>query len=259
MTPQLRTDKGDNALLLIDLGAGHNALGATALTQVYRQLGDKPADVRNVQQLAGFFNAMQRLVADQHLLAYHDRSDGGLLVTLAEMAFAGHCGVTVDIQSLGNDALAALFNEELGAVIQVRAEQRADVEKLLADHGLANCVHYLGRAVAGDTFDIRSGTDVVYSEKRSTLRLWWAETSWQMQRLRDNPDCADQEHQAKQDESDPGLNVKLTFDPAEDIAAPFILKQARPKLLCCGSRALTLTLRWPRLSTVPGLMRSTFI
>lgn len=80
-----------------------------------------------------------------------------------------------------------------------------------------------------------------------------------MQRLRDNPDCADQEHQAKQDESDPGLNVKLTFDPAEDIAAPFILKQARPKLLCCGSRALTLTLRWPRLSTVPGLMRSTFI
>ncbi|AIN14133.1 phosphoribosylformylglycinamidine synthase [Yersinia pseudotuberculosis] len=230
VTPQLRTDKGDNALLLIDLGAGHNALGATALTQVYRQLGDKPADVRNVQQLAGFFNAMQRLVADQHLLAYHDRSDGGLLVTLAEMAFAGHCGVTVDIQSLGNDALAALFNEELGAVIQVRAEQRADVEKLLADHGLANCVHYLGRAVAGDTFDIRSGTDVVYSEKRSTLRLWWAETSWQMQRLRDNPDCADQEHQAKQDESDPGLNVKLTFDPAEDIAAPFILKQARPKV-----------------------------
>ncbi len=230
VTPQLRTDKGDNALLLIDLGAGHNALGATALTQVYRQLGDKPADVRNVQQLAGFFNAMQCLVADQHLLAYHDRSDGGLLVTLAEMAFAGHCGVTVDIQSLGNDALAALFNEELGAVIQVRAEQRADVEKLLADHGLANCVHYLGRAVAGDTFDIRSGTDVVYSEKRSTLRLWWAETSWQMQRLRDNPDCADQEHQAKQDESDPGLNVKLTFDPAEDIAAPFILKQARPKV-----------------------------
>ncbi|WP_145505155.1 phosphoribosylformylglycinamidine synthase [Yersinia alsatica] len=230
VTPQLRTDKGDNALLLIDLGAGHNALGATALTQVYRQLGDKPADVRDVQQLAGFFNAMQRLVADQALLAYHDRSDGGLLVTLAEMAFAGHCGVQADIHALGDDALAALFNEELGAVIQVRAEQQAAVEKVLADHGLANCVHYLGRAVAGDTFDIRSGTEVVYSEKRSTLRLWWAETTWQMQRLRDNPDCADQEHQAKQDERDPGLNVKLTFDPAEDIAAPYIIKQARPKV-----------------------------
>ncbi|WP_145591384.1 phosphoribosylformylglycinamidine synthase [Yersinia rochesterensis] len=230
VTPQLRTDKGDNSLLLIDLGAGHNALGATALTQVYRQLGDKPADVRDVQQLAGFFNAMQRLVADQALLAYHDRSDGGLLVTLAEMAFAGHCGVQVDIQSLGDDALAALFNEELGAVIQVRAEQRAAVEKVLADHGLTNCVHYLGRAVEGDIFDIHRGTDLVYSEKRSTLRLWWAETTWQMQRLRDNPDCADQEHQAKQDERDPGLNVKLTFDPAEDIAAPYIIKQARPKV-----------------------------
>ncbi|WP_145517956.1 phosphoribosylformylglycinamidine synthase [Yersinia mollaretii] len=230
VTPQLRTDKGDNALLLIDLGAGHNALGATALTQVYRQLGDKPADVRDVQQLAGFFNAMQRLVADQALLAYHDRSDGGLLVTLAEMAFAGHCGIDVDIHSQGNDSLAALFNEELGAVIQVRAEQRAAVEKVLADHGLANCVHYLGRAVEGDSFAIRRGTEVVYHEKRSTLRLWWAETTWQMQRLRDNPDCADQEHQAKQDERDPGLNVKLTFDPAEDIAAPYIIKQARPKV-----------------------------
>ncbi|CNL62914.1 phosphoribosylformylglycinamidine synthase [Yersinia aleksiciae] len=230
VTPQLRTDKGDNALLLIDLGAGHNALGATALTQVYRQLGDKPADVRDVPQLAGFFNAMQRLVADQLLLAYHDRSDGGLLVTLAEMAFAGHCGIDVDIHSQGNDSLAALFNEELGAVIQVRADQRNAVEKILADHGLANCVHYLGRAVEGDTFDIRRGTEVVYSEKRSTLRLWWAETTWQMQRLRDNPDCADQEHQAKQDERDPGLNVKLTFDPAEDIAAPYIIKQVRPKV-----------------------------
>lgn len=164
VTPQLRTDKGDNALLLIDLGAGHNALGATALTQVYRQLGDKPADVRDVQQLAGFFNAMQRLVADQLLLAYHDRSDGGLLVTLAEMAFAGHCGIDVDIHSQGNDSLASLFNEELGAVIQVGAEQREAVEKVLAEHGLANCVHYLGRAVEGDTFAIRRGTELVYSE-----------------------------------------------------------------------------------------------
>ncbi|UZX69191.1 phosphoribosylformylglycinamidine synthase [Yersinia ruckeri] len=230
VTPQLRTDKGDTALLLIDLGAGHNALGATALAQVYRQLGDKPADVRNVQQLAGFFNAMQSLVATQTLLAYHDRSDGGLLVTLAEMAFAGHCGADIDIRALGDDALAALFNEELGAVIQIRAEQRAAVEQLFAEQGLAGCVHYLGQATAGDDFVIRRGSEKVYSEKRSTLRLWWAETTWQMQRLRDNPDCADQEHQAKQDEQDPGLKVKLTFDPQMDIAAPYILKLARPKV-----------------------------
>ncbi|MCS6053100.1 hypothetical protein LNO13_09830 [Klebsiella variicola subsp. variicola] len=116
VTPQLSTE--DNALLLIDLGKGHNALGATALAQVYRQLGDKPADVRDVAQLKGFWDAMQALVAQRKLLAYHDRSDGGLLVTLAEMAFTGHCGLEADIAALGDDRLAALFNEELGAVIQ---------------------------------------------------------------------------------------------------------------------------------------------
>ncbi|UAN60406.1 MULTISPECIES: phosphoribosylformylglycinamidine synthase [unclassified Serratia (in: enterobacteria)] len=230
VTPQLRTDKGDSALLLIDLGNGHNALGATALAQVYRQLGDKPADVRNVEQLAGFFNAMQQLVADRALLAYHDRSDGGLLVTLAEMAFAGHCGVEVDIQALGSDALAALFNEELGAVIQVPAAQLAAVQQVFAQHGLTDNVHHLGQALSGDRFVITSAGKPVYSESRSTLRTWWAETTWQMQRLRDNPECADQEHQAKQEERDPGLNVKLTFATDDDIAAPYIAKGARPKV-----------------------------
>jgi phosphoribosylformylglycinamidine synthase len=230
VTPELRTDKGDTSLLLIDLGAGHNALGATSLAQVYRQLGDKPADVRNVEQLAGFFNAMQTLVSEQKLLAYHDRSDGGLLVTLAEMAFAGHCGLTADIAKLGDSALAALFNEELGAVIQVRNDQRADVEQVLAKHGLADCTHFLGGVEQGDRFVITSGDKPVFSESRTTLRTWWAETTWQMQRLRDNPECADQEHEAKKDNSDPGLNVKLTFAPEEDIAAPYIATGARPKV-----------------------------
>ncbi|KOC88245.1 phosphoribosylformylglycinamidine synthase [Winslowiella iniecta] len=229
VTPQLQPQQ-DNALLLIDLGQGQNALGATALSQVYRQLGDKPADVRDAQQLAGFFNAIQTLVADEKLLAYHDRSDGGLLVTLAEMAFTGHCGVDVDIAALGSDALAALFNEELGAVIQVAAQDRALVEKVLADNGLAACVHYLGHAQTGDRFVIRSGDSAVYSESRTTLRTWWAETTWQMQRLRDNPQCADQEHDAKKDDNDPGLNVNLTFKPEDDIAAPFIATGARPKV-----------------------------
>ncbi|WP_165699576.1 phosphoribosylformylglycinamidine synthase [Chimaeribacter californicus] len=230
VTPQLRTDKGDSALLLVDLGNGRNALGATALAQVYRQLGDKTADVHDAHQLAGFFNAMQALVADEKLLAYHDRGDGGLLVTLAEMAFAGHCGLDADIQALGNDYLAALFNEELGAVIQVKAEQREAVEAVLAQHGLQACTHYLGRVTDGDRFVIRSGDKTVYSESRRTLRTWWAETTWQMQRLRDNPACADQEHQAKQEESDPGLNVNLTFAIDEDVAAPYIAKQTRPKV-----------------------------
>ncbi|WP_338574062.1 phosphoribosylformylglycinamidine synthase [Erwinia billingiae] len=229
VTPQLQPQQ-DNALLLIDLGKGINALGATALSQVYRQLGDKPADVRDAQQLAGFFNAMQVLVADGKLLAYHDRSDGGLLVTLAEMAFTGHCGVEADIAALGNDSLAALFNEELGAVIQVAAADRAQVEQVFAQHGLADCVHVLGKAVQGDRFVITSGDSAVYSESRTTLRTWWAETTWQMQRLRDNPACADQEHEAKKNDQDPGLNVALTFKPEEDIAAPYIATGARPKV-----------------------------
>ncbi|MFP2506768.1 phosphoribosylformylglycinamidine synthase [Buttiauxella gaviniae] len=228
VTPQLHTE--DNALLLIDLGVGHNALGATALSQVYRQLGDKPADVRSAEQLKGFFNAIQALVAEQKLLAYHDRSDGGLLVTLAEMAFAGHCGVEADIATLGSDHLAALFNEELGAVIQVKAADREAVEKTLADHGLADCVHFLGKAVVGDRFTLTADKHGVFSESRTTLRMWWAETTWQMQRLRDNPECADQEHEAKANDNDPGLNVKLSFDIKEDIAAPFIAKGARPKV-----------------------------
>ena len=228
VTPQLQTV--DNALLLIDLGKGVNALGATALSQVYRQLGDKPADVRDAQQLAGFYHAIQALVAEGKLLAYHDRSDGGLLVTLAEMAFTGHCGVEADIAALGSDSLAALFNEELGAVIQVAAADLAAVEQVFATHGLADCVHVLGQAVSGDRFTITSAGSAVYSESRTTLRTWWAETTWQMQRLRDNPACADQEHDAKKDDRDPGLNVALTFKPQEDIAAPFIATGARPKV-----------------------------
>nr|WP_024965404.1 phosphoribosylformylglycinamidine synthase [Pantoea sp. IMH] len=229
VTPELKPQQ-DNALLLIDLGKGVNALGATALSQVYRQLGDKPADVRDVAQLAGFFSAMQTLVADGKLLAYHDRSDGGLLVTLAEMAFAGHCGIEADIASLGSDPLAALFNEELGAVIQIAATDRDEAEQVFAANGLADCVHFLGCAQHGDRFTITSGDSTVYSESRTTLRTWWAETTWQMQRLRDNPACADQEHEAKKNDADPGLNVALSFKPEEDIAAPFIATGARPKV-----------------------------
>lgn len=228
VTPQLATV--DNALLLIDLGKGKNALGATALAQVYRQLGDVTADVRDVAQLKGFWESMQALVAEGKLLAWHDRSDGGLLVTLAEMAFAGHCGVNVDIAALGNDHLAALFNEELGGVIQVRATDRQAVEALLAANGLTDCVHYLGQATVGDRFVIAADSHPVFSESRTTLRMWWAETTWQMQRLRDNPECADQEHTAKANDNDPGLNVKLSFNINEDIAAPYIASGARPKV-----------------------------
>ncbi|HCH49683.1 MAG TPA: phosphoribosylformylglycinamidine synthase [Proteus sp.] len=229
VTPELSTQAG-NRLYLIDLGNGHNALGATALAQVYRQLGQKAADIRDVEQLKQFFNAMQRLVSEDKLLAYHDRSDGGLLVTLAEMAFAGHCGLSVDISAYDEDILAGLFNEELGAVIQISQQHQDDVEALFTEYGLADSLHYLGQATSSDDIIISSRETEVFHEKRSTLRMWWAETTWQMQRLRDNPECADEEHNAKQDLNDPGLNVHLTFDPTEDIAAPYIATGSRPRI-----------------------------
>lgn len=229
VTPQLRTDQ-DNTLLLVDLSKGHQALGATALAQVYRHLGQKTADVHDPKELLAFYNAIQALVSQNALLAYHDRSDGGLFVTLAEMAFAGHCGIDVDISQLGHDVIASLFNEELGAVIQVANNRLDDVMACFKQFGLSHGVHVLGCAKTGQQFIVRNQSAIVYSESRLTLRTWWAQTTWQMQRLRDNPECADQEHQAKQNDDDPGLNVHLTFDLQADIAAPYIAKGTKPKV-----------------------------
>ncbi|NRF15671.1 phosphoribosylformylglycinamidine synthase [Vibrio coralliilyticus] len=230
ITPQLRTDKGDTSLVLIDLGNRQNRLGATALAQVYKQLGDKPADVDNAAQLKGFYEGVQALVANDQVVAYHDKGDGGLFVTLAEMAFAGHCGVKADIADLGDDALAALFNEELGAVLQVKNDDLDAVFSTLAANGLEACSHVIGSVEASDELVITSGDTVVLERNRTELRTIWAETTHKMQGLRDNPACADQEHEAKKDNSDPGLNVKLSFDVNEDIAAPYIAKGAKPKM-----------------------------
>ncbi|UQA52196.1 phosphoribosylformylglycinamidine synthase [Vibrio sp. ED002] len=235
ITPQLRTDKGVSSLVLIDLGNGQNRLGATALAQVYKQLGDKPADVDNAVQLKGFYEGVQDLVANDQVVAYHDKGDGGLFVTLAEMAFAGHCGVKADIADLGEDVLAALFNEELGAVLQVKNEDLDAVLSTLSANGLEACSHVIGSVEASDELVITSGDTVVLERNRTELRTIWAETTHKMQGLRDNPACADQEHEAKKDNSDPGLNVKLSFDVNEDIAAPYIAgsminKGAKPKM-----------------------------
>ncbi|WP_459656661.1 phosphoribosylformylglycinamidine synthase, partial [Vibrio rotiferianus] len=230
ITPQLRTDKGDTSLVLIDLGNGQNRLGATALAQVYKQLGDKPADVDNAARLKGFYEGVQTLVANDQVVAYHDKGDGGLFVTLAEMAFAGHCGVKADIADLGEDTLAALFNEELGAVLQVKNDDLDAVLSTLAANGLEACSHVIGSVEASDELVITSGETVVLERSRTELRTIWAETTHKMQGLRDNPACADQEHEAKKDNSDPGLNVKLSFDVNEDIAAPYIAKGAKPKM-----------------------------
>ena len=230
VTPQLRTDKGASRLLLIDLGERKNRLGATALAQVYKQLGDKPADVVNVAKLKNFFDAMQALVAERKLLAYHDRSDGGLITTLAEMAFAGNCGVDVDISALGDNDLAVLFNEELGAVIQVSESELSAVREVLKAHDLLGLTYELGSVSSEDRFEITRGSKKLLSEKRSELRGIWAELTHQIQRLRDNPECADQEFEAKKAADNKGLSAYLTYDVNEDIAAPYISKGVKPKV-----------------------------
>ncbi len=230
VTPQLRTDKGSSRLLLIDLGEGKNRLGATALAQVYKQLGDKPADVVNVESLKGFFNAIQQLVNEQKLLAYHDRSDGGLIITLAEMAFAGHCGVSVDISALGDNDLAVLFNEELGAVIQVKDSDLSTVRQAFEQNGVLHLLKELGTVTTDNQVEITRGTKVLLKETRSELRGIWAELTHKMQALRDNPECADQEFAAKKNPNDKGFSVSLTYDVNEDIAAPYIATGVRPRI-----------------------------
>ena len=230
VTPQLRTDKGDTRLLLVDLGAGQNRLGASCLAQVYNQLGKTPVDLDSPALLSNFFNAIQALLADGKLLAYHDRSDGGLFVTVAEMAFAGKTGVTIALDDLGADDLAALYSEELGAVIQVSESALEDVLAVFKQHDLASVTHVIGELNQNDTVTFTRNGDTVLSDSRVAYRTIWAETTYAMQTLRDNPSCAEQEHKAKQDAADPGLHAKLSYDINHDVAAPYIAKGIRPRI-----------------------------
>ena len=227
LTPQLRTDRGDTRLLLIDLGAGRDRLGGSALAQVYKQLGDQAPDVDDADRLRGFFDALQAANRAGLLLAYHDRSDGGLFACLAEMAFAGRCGLDIDLP--GGHALSALFAEELGAVLQVAA---ADAERVIAQfekNGLEGWVHDIGQPRSDGIFVFRQQGREVLRGDRIGFQQAWSETTREMQTLRDNPECAAEEF-ARIAEPDPGPRLTLSFDPAEDIAAPMIARGARPRL-----------------------------
>jgi phosphoribosylformylglycinamidine synthase len=232
LTPQLRLDLGDTDLILIDLGAGRNRLGGSCLAQVYGQVGNQGPDLEHPESLKRFFAAIRELAGEGLALAYHDRSDGGLFVTLCEMAFAGRCGLEIDLDALGGEPGAALFSEELGAVIQVRHTDTDDVLKLLHDHGLGALAFVIGSPeVAGEGAIrfLRHGAAVLAGTRKEFQRVW-SETTLAMQSLRDNPDCAAEEHDRIGDRGDPGLHVELSFDAEEDIAAPFILRGARPRL-----------------------------
>ncbi|WP_457675846.1 phosphoribosylformylglycinamidine synthase [Thiolapillus sp.] len=229
LTPGLRTDRGDTDLILIDLGKGANRLGASALAQVYGQLGHAGPDLDDPDMLKRCFEAVQELNAEGLILAMHDRSDGGLMVTLAEMAFAGRCGLEVNIDELGDDDLAVLFSEELGLVLQVPHCDCDDVFKALEDAGLGHHSHVLGSLRDDQAIIIRRGDEVILRRGRGELQQIWSETTFHMQSLRDNPDCAREEYEALADDGDPGLHASLSFDPEEDIAAPF-LEISRPKM-----------------------------
>jgi phosphoribosylformylglycinamidine synthase len=229
VTPQLQQPAESDCLLLVDVAAGRQRLGGSALAQVYGQIGSEAPDVEQTGLLAGLFNFVQALLGRELLLAYHDRSDGGLFVTLAEMAFAGHCGWKVDGSLLGEDPVAALFNEEAGAVVQVREKDLEEVFELAALAGLDEHVHKLGSSAPGDQLDISSAGAVLYSGSRQQLQRIWSETSYRIQSLRDNPECAEEEFATLFDE-DPGLSVHLDYAPSEDIAAPFIASGVRPRV-----------------------------
>jgi phosphoribosylformylglycinamidine synthase len=230
LTPQLRTDKGETELLLVDLGAGNNRLGGSALAQVFGQLGDIPPDLDEPARLKGFFAAIQELAGAGKILAYHDRSDGGLFVTLLEMAFAGGTGLNVELPSRSNDVLAQLFSEELGAVVQVRKSDAAEVRACFARHGLSDSVHACGQLTAGNEIAIRNHGRVLFTEKRSVLRGIWSETTFAMQSLRDDPTCAAEEQESRCDTRDPGLVLRPAFDAQADVAAPFITRGARARV-----------------------------
>ncbi|VAW86157.1 Phosphoribosylformylglycinamidine synthase, synthetase subunit / Phosphoribosylformylglycinamidine synthase, glutamine amidotransferase subunit [hydrothermal vent metagenome] len=230
LTPQLRTDQGDSDLILIDLGKGKNRMGATALTQVYREIGHHPADLDDAQSLKRFFDAIQALNSDGKLLAYHDRSDGGLFATVTEMAFAGHTGVQILLNDLGDDAVAAMFSEELGAVIQVLHHDTDEVLKLLHDAGLGRYSTVIGSVADNDKIEFFHDGNAVLSEQRVDLYRAWSETTYNMQLLRDNPKCAQQEYDRLLDVNDPGLHAKLSFDLDDNIAAPYIATGIKPRI-----------------------------
>jgi len=196
---------------VVDLGCGNNRLGGSILAQVYGQMGDSVPDVDDAAALKRFFNAVQALNRDGLLLAYHDRSDGGLIVTLVEMAFASRQGLEIDVGPDVADVSAYLFAEEPGAVLQVRSADLGRVRELLSANG-CRTFGVIARPTSRDEISVSHGGKPVYSAPRSQLHATWSELTYRMQALRDNPECAQEAYESTLDPDDPGLNVRLTFE-----------------------------------------------
>ena len=231
LTPELKSE--DSVLILLDLGAGKNRLGGSVLAQTYKQIGNEAPDLDNTALFKIFFDSIQTLNSEDKLLAYHDRSDGGLLATIAEMTFAGRKGAEIELDSLAteqSDILAALFNEELGAVIQVKQSDADDVVDFLNEAGLTDCVKLIGWVMEEQQqLNITYQGEEIYSAARADLQKTWSEVSYRMQALRDNPDCAKQQFERIADDKDPGLTASLSFDVDENIIAKYA-NADRPKV-----------------------------
>lgn len=205
LTPVLQ--KKTSRLLLVDLARGKNRMGASIAAQVFCELGNAAPDVENAKELRAFFETVQKLNKAQKILAYHDKSDGGLFVTALEMAFAGHTGVTLDVSALKGSQIEILFNEELGAVLQVADENVSAVKEAFAAAGLGDCVTDIG--TLNDSYEFIVGD---YKAGISELRAIWSDTTRRIAALRDNPECAESEYQLKLEQDDPGISPKVTFD-----------------------------------------------
>jgi len=226
VTPDLKPVEGSR-LLVIDLGRGRNRLGGgSALAQVYNQVGPDCPDLERPEDLVNFFHAVQEIIERGLLLAYHDRSDGGLFVTLAEMAIGGRRGLRAELRALGADPLAVLFAEELGAVLQVDEKNVASAQEILRRHSLGEASFEIGAVNAEKRVVLAMGGRQIVNEPVSRLARLWSELTFHMQRLRDNPDCAREEYDNLLDEDNPGVQMRLTFDPAE----AFHIAGARPRM-----------------------------
>jgi phosphoribosylformylglycinamidine synthase len=228
LTPQLDRSQ-PSQLLLIDLGRGRNRLGGSCWAQVHGRQGGVPADLDAAELLPAFFGAMRELKGRGLALAYHDRSDGGLAVTLLEMAFATRCGLEIDLGPQA-DVIAACFAEEPGAVVQIPSARRDEAQSVLQAHGLGDAARTIGHPIDAQILSLRCGGELVYGAPLRELHRRWSEVSYRMQELRDNPQCAHEEYERLLDAEEPGLHARLTFDPSADISAPYIAAGARPAI-----------------------------
>jgi len=230
LTPQLCVTRGKTELWLLDLGIGRNRLGGSVLAQVYNRTSGLPPDLDDADLLKRYFAAIQAANARGLLMAYHDRADGGAIVTLIEMAFAGHCGLDIELAGWADNALSALFSEELGAVVQICAEQRSEFLALLQEFNLQHIAHHVGNPRNRMRVKLKLNGDAIARWPWSDLMRAWSETSAAMQERRDNPESAKAELAWRCEDNEPGISPKLTFHPAQDVAASYIALGSRPKI-----------------------------